>query len=295
MTAPVVLLLTASEENAGVPRAFARLRGEVGGQVSGTSVRLAALGEDEIRELVEQMASWCRSEEDRDRLTRRIAFESGGNPFFAVTLLDGLDQMPTLKDDLLTWPSPRRTFADQLPFTMPDLVRMAISARMAELDDDAVAVMRAASIGGAALDTELIETLTDLSTERVATALDDLEQRRLMVFDGARYAFQAALLGEVVRNEFLTGGKRKRLRVRAIAALGKREDLESRVLRCELLEKVEPGPETVQYALAVAEDAQLAGSPRAVRRGLGVADRLAGPEDDEPRARIAALRSSIEG
>ena len=49
----------------------------------------------------DEMAPWCESAEDVDRLTRRLHYESGGSPFLAVTLLHGLENAPTLKDDLL--------------------------------------------------------------------------------------------------------------------------------------------------------------------------------------------------
>ncbi len=246
----------------------------------------------EIRELVEHLAAWCERAEDRDRLARRLHHESGGNPFLAVTLLRGLDRTSTLKDDLLTWPGHAGTMESPLPFSVPELARLAIVARVRELDAETVHVLRVASIGGTALDVPLIATLAELPVERVEEHLDRLEQRRFLTFDGTRYSFAAALIAQVVSQECVPPGQRRRLRRRAAAELSGRSDLEARVLRAELLAKVDPGGAACREALAVAEFALQAGSVRTTRRALFAAEQAAG-DDEAARVVIDGLRAQL--
>jgi hypothetical protein len=92
-----------------------------------------------------------------------------------------------------------------------------------------------------ALDLPLVTSLVELPLERVEELLDDLEQRRLVLYDGTRYTFAAALIPQVIRAEGITSGLRRRLTRRAIEELEARGDLESRVLLAELRAKGDPG------------------------------------------------------
>ncbi|OLC08850.1 MAG: hypothetical protein AUH42_00430 [Gemmatimonadetes bacterium 13_1_40CM_70_11] len=228
---PVLLLLTAVEGADPAPRELLRLGGEIGRRLRGASVRLDPLGEADIRDLVTALAPWCQDDVERDRLARRLEFETGGNPFFAVTLLRGLLRLSTLRRDLVAWPRPQATFDTPLPFSVPNLVRTAIAARIAELDDEGRRVLSAASIGALALDLDLVATLAELPRPRIEDGLAAPERRHLVSFDGERYAFVAPLVAEVVRSECLTPGQRTSLRRRAIAALASRHDLEAMALR----------------------------------------------------------------
>lgn len=291
-SATVMLLLAVDQTAENQPRELLDLRRAIGRTLPGGSLQLRPHSLAELRELVEQLAAWCERPEDRDRLARRLDHESGGNPFLAVTLLRGLDRTSTLKDDLLTWPGHAGTMESPLPFSVPELARLAIVARVGELEAETVRVLRAASIGGTALDVPLIATLTDLPVERVEEHLDRLEQRRFLTFDGTRYSFAAALLAEVVSHECVAPGQRRRLRRRAAAELSGRDDLEARVLRAELLAKVEPGDTAYREALAVAEFAVQSGSVRTARRALFAAEQAAG-DDGAARSRIDGLRAQL--
>jgi len=291
---PIVLLVSANPaSDSGASAELNRLRSEVGRGLSGTVVHLHPLPMDDIHELVRLLAPWCKSVEDIDRLSRRIGFESGGSPFLAVTLLRSLERAPTLKEDLLHWPAPGSTFDSPLPFSVPDLVRIAIVARVSDLDEDSVDVLRAASIGAIALDLDLIESLTELPRKRIDQALDVLERRQLITFDGSRYAFTAPLLTQVVRTECLTRGQRQRMRHQAMTRLLERQDLESRVLRVELCAKADPTEAAAEEALKVARDALEAGSDRTARRALAGAERVgrAGARTDV--SEIEELRSRL--
>jgi len=98
----------------------------------------------------------------------------------------------------------------------------------------------------------------------------------------------------VVRGVYVEPGERSVLQARAAAALATRHDLESRLLRVELLARIGPAAVAFAEAMSVA-DATLAGAaPRAARRALAAAERaLEGNEQrrrelDDLRARVPA-------
>jgi len=253
----MALIITAAEEAAPSP-SILRLRLEIGERrrLRGLALQLDPLTAEDLRALVAPLAPWCVGDAALDRLARRLEFETGGNPFFVITLLGGLRRIAHLQADFTTWPRPQATFDTPLPFTLPNLARAAVAARIAEVDEECRTILSAASVGGVSLDLDLVATLTDLPRARVEERLATLERRQLIAFDGRRYAFAAPLIADAVRGECLTPGQRQALRRRAAAALAGREDLESRVLRVELLARIDPGAATAQEALAVARTAE---------------------------------------
>jgi DNA-binding SARP family transcriptional activator len=287
----VVLVLAVDEAKARLTRPIVGLIGSLGRRVPGRLIRLRPLDESEMQALVLQLADWCTTAEMADRLARRLTREAGGSPFFAMTLLDGLDRTSTLRDDLLSWPERQSTLESPLPFSVPDLARMAIVARVARLDDEARQVLCAASIVGRALDIPVVAAVADMSIDQVETQLDRLEEAHFIRFDGHRYVFTAEIVVRVVRGECLTPGRRQRLRRRAIDVLGDREDLESAVLRTELEAKVIGGAETYRGAMALARDAARVGALRMARRALFAAERVA--PDETARHAAREMRTSL--
>ncbi|MGH7615556.1 MAG: hypothetical protein ACREMW_16125, partial [Gemmatimonadales bacterium] len=288
----VVLALTVATGIGDPPRELLQFEGEVGRGLPGATVRLDPLSGADVRALVGELARWCRDDAERDRLARRVAFETAGNPFFAVTLLSALQRATTLRPDLTTWPPPRRTLDAPLPFSVPSLVRLAVAMRVKELDPEEEVVLRAASVCGQALDLELVALLAERSPAQVERSLPAFERRHLVSFDGQRYAFTAPLVAEAVQSECLTRGERRRLERRAIDALAGRADLESRVRRVELLAHVEAGAEAYALALAAARDALDIGAARVARRSIAAAEHLsrtAGVDRAELDALVARL------
>ena len=222
------LLLTSVNTLEQMPRSLLWLRREIGRRIPGAAVTLGPLTEGETRQLVDALSSWCSDDDARDRLARRIYFETRGNPFLIVTLLRALVTASTLREEALAWPPPGGTGDSPLPISVPNLARRAISTWVAELDPEPRAVLQAASIGPSPIDLDLVATLTDLSRARVEDILARLERRRLVACDGARFAIIAPLVAEVVVHEWLLPGERRNLRARALEALASRTDLESR-------------------------------------------------------------------
>jgi len=290
--ARIVLVLTVDATAAVVPRELAGLQADIGRRIAGETVFLHPFGDEEMRGLVTALATWCGSEEMVDRLARRLVLEAGGTPFYAVTLLRGLDRMSTLKDDLLMWPRAAATMETPLPFSVPNLARLAITGRVAEVDAEAAQVLRAASIGGGrALDVQLVAALVELSVERVEAALDRLEQAHFVRFDGSRYAFVAQVVAGVIRGECMPSGQRQRLRRRAIEVLAGRDDLESRLARVEILAKLDRTEATYREVMSVAQDALAAGSMRMASRALYAAESTA--VDETARNEVERLRREL--
>ena len=273
--------------------ALLRMHGDIGRSVQGTTVNLKPLSANDLRTLTESLAPWCQTDGERDRLARRLVAETGGSPFLAVTLLGALDRVASLRPDVLTWPAPEATFDSPLPLSVPRLARAALVARVAQLDPDVRRVAATASVLAIGLDPELIAELLDRSRAWVEERLSHLERASLITFDGVRYAFAASLIAQVVRSEFLTPGQRRAVKSDAIAALASRSDIESRVLRAELLAEIAPNRESFREAAAAARDALKDGATRTARRAVVAAERAVDGLGDDERADLAHLRSEI--
>jgi DNA-binding SARP family transcriptional activator len=283
--APLVLLVTVAQGMGEPPRELLRLQSAAGRDLPGVLVDLGGLADADLAELVARLVPWCEDSETRERLTRRVSFESAGNPFFATTLLRSIAKHPG-------WPPPQETIVAPLPDTVPNLVQHAIAMRVAELSADQIAVLAAASICGQTLDLELIGKVSEKSLESLEQALPALERKHLIQFDGRRYAFVAPLIAQVVQLECLTRGDRRALKRRAAEALTGRTDLESRVLRAELLAHGQPDQATFDFAVVVAEEARHAGAQRLVHRAIVAAERASqGMQFD--RRRLDELRAAI--
>jgi DNA-binding SARP family transcriptional activator len=292
---PLLLILSARRTFEDTPRALVRFKSDVGrvGGLPGQAVQLEPLSAAETRELVFRHSAWCVDEADRDRLARRIFFEASGNPFLTVTMLRGLEKASVLREDVRAWPRPGATIEGSLPISVPSLAGRAVMARIAELDKTSLQVLRAASIGALAVDPGLVASLTGLARERVEDLLALLERHRLLTFDGERYLFAAPLIAQVVRGECLAAGERRALRARAVAALATRQDLESRLLRVELMARIGPAAAVFAEAVAAAQVGLAESAPRAVCRALAVAERVLEPGDEQGRRAVDALRVRV--
>jgi DNA-binding SARP family transcriptional activator len=293
---PVLLALACLAEADRAPPALMHLRGEVGRRLPGETVHLHALHSADVRALVDALAPWCHEEDERERLARRLFFESGGSPFLVVTLLQALARASTMREDVLAWPRRGYTTLDPLPISVPDLVRMAVVVRVSEMAADDVQLLRAASVAGVAFDLEALCATSGLTEQALEESLVRLERSGLVTCDGRRYAFAAPLIAEVVRHACLTPGQRRALRKQTAAALAGRVDMEARVLRLELLSAVAPDAATLDEALAIADEAIAAAAARSAKRALAAAERAAasGAAPAEPAARLASLRRRLE-
>ena len=289
---PVALVITSLHTWQQMPRELQQLRGTVGRTLAGGVVRLENLSSAEVHELVETCSEWCKTDAERDRLARRLCFDTGGNPFLLATLLRGLAEAAPLRKEVLRWPTPGRTSESQWPISVPSLARRAIMARVAQLGEESTRVLQAACVGSQAIDVDQVAALTDRPRAAVEDQLAVLERRRFITFDGERFVV-APVLADVVRGESLLPGELRTLRNRAIAILEARTDLESRLTRAQLLAATSPGPTACDAALAVVQDALAAGSTRMARRAIVAAEANLTASDEARRQKVTALRSAL--
>ena len=170
---------------------------------------------------------------------------------------------------------------------------MAIVARVSELDDNSKQVLKVASVGGVAVDVDLVAALAELSLDQVEQSLDALERHRFLRYDGVRYAFSAQLVAQVIRGELLTRGQRHRLRSRAVDVLAERVDLNSQLLRAELLSALGPSDEAFTQAIAAAKAAIAAGADRAARRALATAEQLVAEGSEARRSELDEVKLKL--
>jgi len=276
-----------------VPPALLRLRAELGRRLRGVEVHLDPFSEAETRQVVFGQSQWCAGDVERDRLARRVFFETGGNPFLVTTLLRGLADASSLRAEVLHWPPAGETDQSPLPISVPQMARRAITARIAKLEEPTRRVLQAASIGPAAIDVNLLAALTEQSPAAVEDALGALERARLVALVGDRYAVAAPLIAQVVLAEWLLPGERRILRKRAVAALAPRSDIEARVLRAQLAAVVTPGAAAFDAAMEVAHAALAARARRTVQRALGAAVRALPPDDEPRRLALAQFQAAV--
>ena len=291
---PVVVVVASTYAPDQVPRELLRLEGEIGRALPGTTVLLEPLTEVELEELVTSLAEWCDDPSDRDRLTRRVFYESGGNLLLAVELLRGLAEVAELREDVFAWPQPHATLESPLPIGVPALVQRSLVARVMELDQEAKAVLRAASIGSRRVDVDLTSSLTGVSKDGVEDQLARLERHHFVTFDGDRYAFSASVIPQVVEAALFTPGELRRLRADAVAWLTERADVESQVLRAQLQSHLDPGPEALEVALTAARAALDAETVRAAKRAIVAAERSAKKVGDVAYDAVAELKALLQ-
>jgi hypothetical protein len=238
----VVCCVTSLEAWEGAPRELVRLRAAVGRSLPGTALRLEALTESETGALVLAWSPWCKTDADRERLARRLFFETRGNAFLLMTLLRGLREASALREEVLQWPPPRDTIGAPLPMDVPGLARRTIMARVSELEPNVAQVLRVASIGTPVIDQALVAALVGRPLVEVERDLVALERGHFVTFDGERYVVAAPLIAAVVSTDCLQPGECRGLRRRAIEWLEARGDPESNRQRANLLALMIPLP-----------------------------------------------------
>lgn len=290
---PVSLVLTLAPGDPDTPRELLQLLADIGRSLAGAAIALQPLDYAGVSQLVSALAPWCVGLTERDRLTRRVLFESGGRPLMVVTLLRGLSESESLRDRAVAWPPPNATFESPLPMAVPQLVQSALLAQIARVGRKAREVLAAASIGAQVLDLPLVSELCELPVPELVEPLAQLERHHLITAVGEHYAFATPLIAQIVSEGMVTPGQVRDLRSRAVEILSGRRDLVARALCAELRARVTPGRAAVREALNVAREALAAGDRRTSRRSLAV---LEIPDTDlsaDDRAAVENLRQRL--
>lgn len=152
-----------------------------GGRQNFTSLALQPLSARNTQELISRLT------QDLPQAVRaQVAERSGGNPFFALELLRGLQERGI---------SSSSATLEQLP----DTVHAAVQARLDQLSRSERAVLQVASVAGRSFSTTMLaEVLSEYSLNNLQQALDSLLERDILApADGHSYAFRHILFRDV--------------------------------------------------------------------------------------------------
>jgi len=204
-----ILILLASAPEPSHPR-MAELRTRIGRDIPGTTVSLAAF---ELPAL-QALARWAfpaYSDEEVDRVSRRVAVDSAGLPLLAVEIFHAIALGLDVGSRPGAWPEPRRTLDHTLPGALPDTVVAAIRVGFRRLSREAQAALTAAAILGERVDASTLARATGLEGDALHNALDELEWQRWLVAEPRGYTFVARIVREVVNRDMVTAGQRQRI------------------------------------------------------------------------------------
>ena len=189
-------------------------RASIERDVRGVVVRLGTLDLFDVR-LIAQWAVPAYGDVQLDRLARRVHNDSAGIPLLAVELLSavasGLD-LELIKGD---WPEPFKTLKQTLPGGLPEAVVSAVTANFRRRTLNAQRVLQAAAVLADRVTADLVTRTTSLPLAAVAEALDELEWTRWLIVDGLGYSFVAPIVRQVVDQQLVLEGHRRRLRAAA--------------------------------------------------------------------------------
>jgi len=214
--APFCLLLTRAEPGGGGrgPVELDELQSRLGRDVDGVVVHLESLPVDALR-LLARWALPKYTEDDLDRVTRRIASDSAGLPLLAVELLHAAALGLDLERTAGVWPRPLRTLDETMPGDLPDAVVGAIRVGFRRLSAGARLVLQAVAVvggaGGKRVAPKVLARATELSGPDLVAALDELESEHWLAWETRGYAFVARIVRDVVDRDLVKAAQRQRL------------------------------------------------------------------------------------
>jgi len=205
---PVLLLVNTTEEPE--PPTLAQLRARLGRDLRGLALHLRAFDERAIDALV-RWALPSYSAEETERLSRRIAADSGGNPLLAAEICHAVAQGLDLGLTSGAWPRPLGTLDQTMPGDLPDTIVAAIRVGFNCLTPGARAALVAAAVLGERVSAKRIGAAAHLAGAALDGALDELEWRRWLVAEPRGYSFVARIVRDVVARDMVTPGQRQRI------------------------------------------------------------------------------------
>jgi hypothetical protein len=186
------------------------IRSRIGRELAGAVVTLAPLGREGLCALARHFLPRY-SEVDLDRVVRRVSTDSASVPFLAVELLRAVSHGLDLGRIAGSWPEPFKTLDQTMPGELPDAIRAALRVTYRRLSPRAQSVLAAAAVIGNRVEETLLARATELTPRQVEAALDELEWHQWLAADARGYGFTARLAREVIAQDFVTAGQRKRI------------------------------------------------------------------------------------
>ncbi|MCU0620087.1 MAG: AAA family ATPase [Gemmatimonadales bacterium] len=233
-SSPLLVAVGTAPPAPDMPAPLLALLGDLGRRVGGVHLGLEPFDAAEVRALVAVSAGWCTDDTERDRLARRLCYETEGDPLLCATLLDSLHELTHARDDMLAWPPPNLTLESPLPVPVPVVLHSLLTARIARVPPADRLVLGAAAVAGADVDEATVAGMAGLALAEVEAALVRLERARLLDFDGRRFRFAAPLLATLARHICLTSAERRQVARRGLEAMPPDVDAAATLRRCEL-------------------------------------------------------------
>jgi DNA-binding SARP family transcriptional activator len=208
---PLALLLSVAAEH--TPPELDTLRTRFGRDVNGEVVDLRPLALADVAQLVAHVMP-ATSDEQRDRLARRVLADSAGLPLLVVELLHAIESGFHPEELAGGWPAPLRTLDHTLPGDLPDTIVAAVRVGFRRLSGEAQRTLSTAAVLGDHVTARDLARITGLGDDATAAALDELEWSRWLLADSRGYTFVARIIRDVVAHDMLTPGQRQRIEER---------------------------------------------------------------------------------
>lgn len=208
---PVLLLVGSTGEV--ISPELDELRRLAGHELPGIALKIGALSTSALRDLASTMLPRYH-DVDLDRLVRRVSTDSAGLALLAVELLRAVSRGLELDGGGKVWPATAQTLDQTLPGDLPDAVVAALRINSRRLGATALKVLGAATLAPDRVTADLLAHVTELGRSAVEEALDELEWNRWLVAEGRGYSFAARLVRQVLSEDLLTPGMRRRLLAR---------------------------------------------------------------------------------
>lgn len=271
-----------------------RLQAEVGRGIPGVGVTLEPLGPVELNELIQELAPWATDEDARDRLLRRMLHETSGSPFLTVTLLRGLADTAELQASAAQWPVSQETLSAPLPQGVPPLIQSAVLAQVMRLEPASRDVLAMAASLGNRIDLGLLAAVSGVGEAELVERLTLPERLQLIVATDDGYAFQGAVIANVLAHVGHTPGRRREVRRRGAEYLAGRSDLASRLWRLELLARPAERESLMTEAIELGEALLARGDRHGARRALRLVGEPGANTPEASRTAWLALRTRLD-
>ncbi len=193
--------------------------------VGGTRLRMAPLGDDDVRR---SLSDWFVEGPETEQLIERLARRVGGNPLFVEECVRALAHQGALTGivtDAESGQPGRRRYAcwetpDQI--TVPPSVHDVIASRIDRRSPDCVGLLQTLAMIGSRVPLWLAEQVSGLGAARTGAALREAVAAEIMVqtslYPDVEYTFTHALLREVAHDS-LTRARRVEAHRRILAAI----------------------------------------------------------------------------
>ncbi len=174
------------------------------------SIELDCLGPEEVSFMLKSIFEMDDIPLD---FSERIFKETEGNPFFIEEMLNTFQDEGIILQKEDGWQI-KEVSDIEIPSTIMDL----ISLRLDRLDEEAMNVIKQASIIGHSFDFHILKSTSKIDTDDLLEILEKLEQRKLIAVDSENdelYYFSHSMIREVIYK--IQSGHRKRLSHEKIA------------------------------------------------------------------------------